>query len=373
MPAFLWEGSPIPYNGSGQFSAPSLPGSFNPAISGQQATPADFNTLLNDLTVNGLSNVICKDGQTTITANIPFAGFKLTGLGSATLGTDAPNAAQVQNDMTYAADTGTADLYAIAPAPPITAYHVGQQFSFLVAHTNLTTTPTLAVSGLTAGTIVNAAGGALVASALLINTVASVIVSAVSVGTPTFELQSVANGYVGGAGTINNLAWFAATGRTISSLATANSGILVTSAGGVPSIGTDIPNGVTATTQAANDASTKVATTAYANTAATAAAAARILATAFATVAATTVTLHTGSVNITSIVRNSTGRYTVTMASAAGNAFYKVALTIGGAAVNQYGGEDPNSARTTTTFDFYVNADSGGAADPDVISLMVFA
>ncbi len=187
----------------------------------------------------------------------------MKGVGAATLGTDAANAAQIQNGLGYAADTGAADAYVIAPTPPITAYHVGQQFSFLVAHSNLSTSPTLAVSGLTAGTILNAAGGAVAAGALLINTIAVVVVSGVTTGTPTFELQGVTNGYVGAAGTINNLAWFAATGRTISSLATANSGLLVTSAGGVPSISSTIPNGVIATTQAQADNSTKLATDAY--------------------------------------------------------------------------------------------------------------
>lgn len=72
-------------------------------------------------------------------------------------------------------------------------------------------------------------------------------------------------------GTINDLAYYAASGQTLSALATANSGILVTSSGGVPSIATAIPNGVTATTQSANDNSTKVATTAYVATAVAAA------------------------------------------------------------------------------------------------------
>ncbi len=259
----LWEDSPIPYNGSGQFSAPSLPGSFNPAISGQEATPADWNILLADLTTNGLSNVICKDGQTTITANIPWAGFRLTGLGAATLGTDAPTAAQVQNGVTYAADTGIADAYVIAPTPPITAYHIGQEFSFLAAHTNATTTPTLAVSGLTAGTITDPGGSLVGAGGIAAGVVAVVHVSAVTTGTPTFQLQSLANTLVSGGGTINNLAWFAGTGRVIASLATANSGLLVTSAGGVPSISGTIPNGVIATTQAQADNSTKLATDAY--------------------------------------------------------------------------------------------------------------
>ena len=39
----------------------------------------------------GLSTAITKDGQTTITANIPMSNFKLTGLGDATSGTDALN------------------------------------------------------------------------------------------------------------------------------------------------------------------------------------------------------------------------------------------------------------------------------------------
>jgi len=46
-------------------------------------------------------------------------------------------------------------------------------------------------------------------------------------------------------GTINQVAWYAATGTAVSGLATANSGILVTSGAGVPSIATDIPTAVT--------------------------------------------------------------------------------------------------------------------------------
>lgn len=46
-------------------------------------------------------------------------------------------------------------------------------------------------------------------------------------------------------GLINQLAWYAANGTTVSGLATANSGVLVTSAGGVPSIATDLPTAIT--------------------------------------------------------------------------------------------------------------------------------
>jgi hypothetical protein len=43
-------------------------------------------------------------------------------------------------------------------------------------------------------------------------------------------------------GTINQLSWYAATGVAVSGLATANNGVLVTSAGGVPSISSTLPS-----------------------------------------------------------------------------------------------------------------------------------
>jgi len=45
-------------------------------------------------------------------------------------------------------------------------------------------------------------------------------------------------------GLINQLAWYAATGTAVSGLATAASGVLVTSAGSVPSISTTLPDGL---------------------------------------------------------------------------------------------------------------------------------
>lgn len=47
----------------------------------------------------GLSNVICKDGQTTLTADLPFNNRKITGLGNATLAGDALN--QQTGDVRY--------------------------------------------------------------------------------------------------------------------------------------------------------------------------------------------------------------------------------------------------------------------------------
>ncbi len=43
----------------------------------------------------GLSNCITKDGQQTVIANIPFAGYKITGLGNGSAPADSVNYAQV--------------------------------------------------------------------------------------------------------------------------------------------------------------------------------------------------------------------------------------------------------------------------------------
>lgn len=68
----------MPFNGSGTFTFPA--GSFNPAVNGNNATASDFNTLSADA-ATAISKMICRDGQSTVTANIPFATFRITGLG----------------------------------------------------------------------------------------------------------------------------------------------------------------------------------------------------------------------------------------------------------------------------------------------------
>lgn len=83
-----------PYNGSGTYSSPSLPGTWNPAQSGGTADPTDFNTLRDDL-ATALSTAICKDGQTTVTANIPMNAKKFTGLAAGTGAGDSVRFEQV--------------------------------------------------------------------------------------------------------------------------------------------------------------------------------------------------------------------------------------------------------------------------------------
>lgn len=92
------------------------------------------------------------------------------------------------------------------------------------------------------GTLSGARGGTGVANTgLTINlgtaTTGYVLTSDTS-GNATWQPST--GGGVVSPGTINQVAWYAATGSTVSGLATSNNGLLVTSAGGVPSIGNSI-------------------------------------------------------------------------------------------------------------------------------------
>jgi hypothetical protein len=78
----------------------------------------------------GLSSCITKDGQTILTANIPFNSKKITGLLNGTARTDSISLGQVQ-DGTYGnlgASSGT-DTYTASPSPAITVYTANQRFT----------------------------------------------------------------------------------------------------------------------------------------------------------------------------------------------------------------------------------------------------
>lgn len=73
------------YNGSGTFV---ISGTGLPVVTATTISSTVANQLNTDL-ATGLSTAICKDGQTTPTANIPMGGFKITGIALATALGDA--------------------------------------------------------------------------------------------------------------------------------------------------------------------------------------------------------------------------------------------------------------------------------------------
>jgi len=101
-----------------------------------------------------LSNSIAIDGQTTITANIPFNSKKITGLANGSARTDSIALGQVQDNTYGTLGTlgGSADTYTASPSPAITAYATGSEFNLKVNATN-TGASTLNVSAVGAKNI----------------------------------------------------------------------------------------------------------------------------------------------------------------------------------------------------------------------------
>ncbi len=137
----------MPFNGSGTFTRDYV--WVNDKIAGTPITASRVDDDSDDF-ASGLSSVITKDGQTLLTANIPFANFKITGLGNGSARNDSIALGQVQdNQFLYLGTTsGSADAYTLAPSPAITAYATTQQFTVKISATNLTTTPYLQISSI---------------------------------------------------------------------------------------------------------------------------------------------------------------------------------------------------------------------------------
>lgn len=82
------------YNGNGVFTFPY--NWVNDAANGIPITASRMDTQFQNAT-DGFNNVICRDGQSTISANIPWGGFKITGLAVATIPGDALSYGQAGN------------------------------------------------------------------------------------------------------------------------------------------------------------------------------------------------------------------------------------------------------------------------------------
>lgn len=148
------------WNGSGLFNIDSTG---QPVSANTLIESADFNALTADL-ATGLSNCVTKDGQQTVTANLPMATYRHTGVGNASARTDYAAAGQVQDGkLNWVDGGGTADAITATYSPAITALVDGQLCCVRATAANATTTPTFAPSGLTARTIVKKGGAALVA------------------------------------------------------------------------------------------------------------------------------------------------------------------------------------------------------------------
>lgn len=124
----------------------------------------------------GLSGCITRDGQSTISANIPFNNKGITSL---LAGSTPTGAANIQNLMhnsgRYCATVGgTADAITLTPAIAAPSYTVGQELYFIASSDN-TGAVTVNVSGLGAKDVMKMGAVALVAGEIVSGAMANII------------------------------------------------------------------------------------------------------------------------------------------------------------------------------------------------------
>lgn len=171
----------MPFNGSGTFSRS------NGVNSGSTTwqTDRDAGTLIlagrhdthDEDIATGLTTAICKDGQTTVTANLPMGGYKHTNVGNASARTQYATAGQIQDGSVLWAGTasGTTTITA-SVSPAITAYVTGMRLAFLMGASPSGASPTLNVNSVGAASLVDPrTGAALPASYLAASRVVEVI------------------------------------------------------------------------------------------------------------------------------------------------------------------------------------------------------
>ena len=233
------------YNGSGVFLINSAG---QPVVANTVISATTFNALTSDL-ATGLSTAITKDGQTTITNNIPFSSNKITGLGSGTAAADAANLGQVQSTVAKLITVTGTDTITGSMSPQLTAYATGQLFYF-VANAANTGAVTLNIDSLGAKSITRDGSTALAAGDINSGEVVVVIYD----GT-RFQMINAANSFgnttINGTLTVTGAATFAAnptlSGGTANGVLYLNGSKVATSGSAVTYDGTTF-----ATTGAAN-------------------------------------------------------------------------------------------------------------------------
>ena len=153
----------MPRNGSGLYVPP--PANY-PAVSATTITAANRNAIDADI-ATALTNSLAVNGESVVTADIPFGNNKLTGVKDGTLAKDAANVSQIQNSsaILLASVAGT-DTITASLSPALTAYANGQIFTLIPANTN-TGAVTININGLGAKSITKNGSTALVAGDLV--------------------------------------------------------------------------------------------------------------------------------------------------------------------------------------------------------------
>jgi len=200
------------FNGSGTFQINTAG---QPVVAGTVITATAFNALTADL-ATGLSTCVTKDGQTTVTANLPMGGNKLTGLGAGTLATDSARLSQVQGNISSLLGVSGIDTITGSGSPQVTAYTTGQMFWFVASGTN-TGAATLNIDSLGAKSITRGTA-ALAAGDIISGSVALVVYDGTQFQLLSINRSIQVNGTIASATTTNigaaNAEYLAVSGTT---------------------------------------------------------------------------------------------------------------------------------------------------------------
>lgn len=120
----------MPRNGTGTYSLPAG----NPVVAGSVISETWANTTLTDI-ATGITNSLAADGQTVVVGNIPLNGYKITGLGDATLAQDAVTKTQLDEK---AALTG-ATFSGLVTATAFTMSPISARFTAKFSETTVST------------------------------------------------------------------------------------------------------------------------------------------------------------------------------------------------------------------------------------------
>ena len=178
-------------NGSGTYSNP-----YPHFVSGTVISSSETDANNSDI-ATALTQSIAVDGQAVVTAHIPMAAHKFTGVSVGSAATDSLSLGQAQAEAFIWCGTagGSADAITLSPSPAITAYAAGQRFVWMASSSVNTGATTVAISGLSTIALQNN-GAALVAG----NHAASKMFIGILNTTSTVQIMQVQN-----SGTISNL------------------------------------------------------------------------------------------------------------------------------------------------------------------------
>lgn len=354
-----------PFSGSGSFTV-YTPG--NPVVTGTTISSSAFNNTMTDF-ATGLTNTITRDGQSPATANIPFGGYKITGLGSGTARTDGMSFGQAQ-DGAHAYLTsvsGTDTITASLSTPTLAAYATGMEVRFVSAGAN-TGAVTLNVNSLGAKAVTKEGTTALVAGDIP----SGAVVTAVYDGT-RFQLTNIGGFAKAGAnGDITSLTAITAGGLPNSTITTATiADLAITTA--------KIDNGqVTIDKLAMNSVSTTRILDANVTAAkldgAQSGSAPIFGARAWVRFNGTGTVAIGAAGNVSSITDRGSGAYTVNFTTAMSDANYATVATAGTPAANTaaYAHLANGVAPTTSAVAVDVITDGGTRQDATYVSVVVY-